>query len=198
MTRLLAVPSLLYHPHFFSSFPFKQNIVNYLFTSPLNKNVLIVHTSLMHLVALLREHSMGLWPSHFPLHLVSFFLLSSPSLCISTPTSAACIPRLLFSSLSFSSFSVVIFLPYTSRSLPPSPSFFSGVFCPTLSPSATFIWLAASGLFHSIKARVLLLLLPLIMKALRLACCQAVTGTIINRHHSSSPSPAITGLITII
>ncbi|KAI9541601.1 hypothetical protein NQZ68_028107 [Dissostichus eleginoides] len=34
--------------------------------------------------------------------------------------------------------------------------------------------------------------------AVATTCCQAVRGTIINRRHPSSPSPAITGLITII
>ena len=127
---------------------------------------------------------------HFTSCLFCFFFFStsvSLSLCMHPPTSV------------FLSFFFAIFHPFYLAITPTlSITFFSFIFLLQLPTHLQIVRLAASGLFHSIKARVLLLLLPLIMKALRLACCQAVTGTIINRRHPSSPSPAITGLITII
>lgn len=130
---------------------------------------------------LLSEHSLGRCLSHFPLHFMSPFVFFSFSVHLHS------LPHCM---LLFFLFSVIIFLPlYLAITPTPCPSY------PTHLPAVS---LAASGRIHSIKARVLLLLLPLIMKALHLACCQAVRGAIINRRHPSSPSPAITGLITII
>lgn len=99
--------SLLYNPLFFPpSPPLKHNAVNYLFTSPLNKNVLIVYAFLSRLVTLFPEHSLGLCLSHVPLHLMffggGFFCpLCLSYLCIYTSSLTVRIFQLLLPSISF-------------------------------------------------------------------------------------------------
>lgn len=86
--------------------PLKHNAVNYLFTSPLNKNVLIVYAFLSRLVTLFPEHSLGLCLSHVPLHLMffggGFFCpLCLSYLCIYTSSLTVRIFQLLLPSISF-------------------------------------------------------------------------------------------------
>lgn len=140
---------------------------------------------------LLLEHSLGHCLSHFPLHLVSPFFPFSFS------EHSHCLPRCMSHCFYFP-FSFPSFCHQLSSSLLRHHSHPLSIFFSHSPTHLQIVRLSASGHIHSIKARVLLLLLPLIMKALRLACCQAVSGTIINRRHPSSPSPTITGLITII
>lgn len=148
-----ASPFSTLQPSFLPSSPLKQNVVNYLFISLLNKNVLIV------LASLSCSLQSTLWANAFHTfhftscpHLVFPFL----SLCIYTPSLTLC----------FYFFSFLFQLPsssfffFTLPSLPPPVH-------PSFSNSPThllIISLAARGCIHSIKAQVLLLLLPLIMR----------------------------------
>lgn len=148
-----AGPFSTLQPSFLPSSPLKQNVVNYLFIFLLNKNVLIV------LASLSCSLQSTLWATAFH----TFHFTSCPHLVFSFSFSVHLhsLPHcmLLVSSFLFQLLSSSFFFS-TSPSLPPPvhPSFSNS---PTHLP---IISLAASGHIHSIKAQVLLLLLPLIMR----------------------------------
>lgn len=129
--------SLLYIYFFPLSPPLKHNAVNYLFTSPLNKNALIVSTFLSRLVTLFPEHSLGLCLSHVPLHLMFFGRVFFGPLCLSYLRflpHCAHLPASISLSF-FLSFSVIIFLPfYLTITLTLSVPFFVQPPTPPLHP----------------------------------------------------------------